>query len=60
MFLGFAFMKEAIVVNIANLKSTEIASDFVTACIFGFACGVSELTLPAKVSQQAARFLDVK
>jgi len=59
-FLGFALMKGAVSVEIANLKSGDIASDFVTACIFGFACGISELALPAKVSQQAARFLDFK
>jgi hypothetical protein len=59
-FLGFIFMKDAVVVNIANLKSGEVATDLITACIFGFACGISELALPAKVSQQAARFLDFK
>lgn len=59
-FLGFVFVKGAISVDIAQLKSAEIASDFVTAAIFGFVCGVSELTLPAKVSQQTARFLDFK
>ena len=60
LFVGFAFYKKVLILNIGDISSQSIASDPIVALIIGTMCGVSELALPSKVVKQAMDALNIK